>query len=215
MRFAVPALLSVIPPACAAVDFDREIRPILSDNCFSFHGPDAKNRMAGLRLDTSDGGAFANGLIVAGNSIESRLYQRIGAPDPAKRTPPVHSGHTLNPQQIELVKPWIDQGAKWQTHWAFEAPKRPELPNPKEQDWARNPTDRFILAKLDQEGLAHSPEAAKATLLRRVTYDLTGLPPTIPELDSFLAEQIARYQSITAGVDAGGLKRLYLPRYNQ
>ena len=111
--------------------------------------------------------------------------------------PPVYSGHTLNPQQIELVKQWIDQGAKWQTHWAFEAPKRPELPNPpgsagfpeKEQAWARNPIDRFILAKLEQEGLAHSPEAAKATLLRRVTYDLTGLPPTIAELDSFLADK--------------------------
>ena len=141
MRSVVLALLFVTPPACAAVDFDREIRPILSDNCFSCHGPDAKNRMAGLRLDASDGGAFSNGVIVAGKSTESRLYQRISAPEPAKRMPPVSSGHTLNPQQIELVKQWIDQGAKWQTHWAFAAPKRPELPNLKEQNQARNPID--------------------------------------------------------------------------
>jgi hypothetical protein len=189
MRSVVLTLLLSFTPASAAVDFDREIRPVLSDNCFSCHGPDAGNRMANLRLDTVDGGAFVKGVIVAGKSSESRLYQRISAADAATRMPPPYSGHTLTPRQIELIKQWIDEGAKWERHWAFEAPKHLEPPDPKEQGWARNPIDRFILARLEKEGLTHSPEAGKATLLRRVTYDLTGLPPTIAELNSFLADK--------------------------
>jgi hypothetical protein len=145
--------------------------------------------MANLRLDTIDGGAFANSVVVAGKSAESHLYQRISAADAAKRMPPTYSGHTLTPQQIELVKQRIDQGAKWQTHWAFEAPKRADPPTPKELTWVRNPVDWFILTKLEQESLSHSSEADKATLLRRVTYDLTGLPPTIAELNSCLADK--------------------------
>jgi hypothetical protein len=188
MRF-IALILLTCSSAAAAVDFDREIRPILSDNCFTCHGPDSGKRMAKLRFDTSDGGAFANSVIIPGNSAGSHLYQRISAPDAAKRMPPAYSGHTLTPQQIEAIKLWIDQGAKWQKHWAFEAPVRPELPAAKEPGWDKNPIDRFVLAKLVEEGLKHSSEADKATLLRRVTYDLTGLPPTIAELNAFLADK--------------------------
>jgi hypothetical protein len=183
-------ILSIIglAPAHAAADFDRDVRPILSDNCFSCHGPDSTKRMANLRLDTLDGGAFANSIIVPGDSSASHLYQRISATD-GMRMPPSYSGHTLTPPQIEAVKQWIDSGAKWQKHWAFQAPVRPDPAMPKEQGWARNPIDRFVLAKLEQEGLKHSPEADKSTLLRRVTYDLTGLPPTIEEINAFLADK--------------------------
>jgi hypothetical protein len=189
MRFVFYLFIIGILPAYAAVDFDREIRPILSDNCFTCHGPDSTKRMAKLHLDTIDGGAFANSVIVPGNSSASHLYQRISAADAAKRMPPSYSGRKLTPQQIATLKQWIDEGAKWQKHWAFQAPVRPGLPDPKEQGWARNSIDRFVLAKLEQEGLKHSPEADKTTLLRRVTYDLTGLPPAIDEVNSFLADK--------------------------
>ncbi|MDE3195379.1 MAG: DUF1553 domain-containing protein [Acidobacteriota bacterium] len=164
--------------ALAEVDFDRQIRPILSDNCFSCHGPDAKNRMANLRLDIPDGGM-----------VPAKVLARITNADAARRMPPAYSGHTLTPQQIDLIKQWIESGAKWQVHWAFVAPKRPALPAVKETAWVRNPIDSFILARLEKENLKPSPEADKATLLRRVTYDLTGLPPTVAELNSFLADK--------------------------
>ncbi len=152
--------------AFADVNFDREVRPILSDNCFSCHGPDAKNRMANLRLDVPDGGLDP-----------AKVLARVTNPDLAKRMPPSYSGHTLTPQQIDVIKQWIEQGAKWQPHWAFVAPKRPDAPVVKDTAWVRNPIDSFILARLEKEGLKPSPAAGKATLLRRVTHDLTGLPP--------------------------------------
>ena len=189
MRSLVYLLLIGAFPAYTAVDFGREVRPILSDNCFTCHGPDSTKRMAKLRLDISDGGIFANSVVVPSNSAGSRLYQRISNPDTAKRMPPVYSGRTLMPQQIAIVKRWIDEGAKWQKHWAFQAPVRADAPEPKEQGWVRNAIDRFVFFKLEQEGLKHSPEAEKATLLRRVTYDLTGLPPTIEEVNSFLEDK--------------------------
>jgi hypothetical protein len=188
MRNAFLLLLLVPMGGLGAVDFERDIRPILSDNCFSCHGPDATKRMANLRLDTADGGAFSRGIIVAGKAAESHLFARVSATD-GKRMPPAYSGRTLTPQQIEALRQWIDQGAKWQKHWAFVAPVRPDIPITKEAGWAKNPIDGFVLAKLEQEGLKHAPEADKATLLRRVTYDLTGLPPTIAELNSFLADK--------------------------
>ncbi len=173
------------------VDFNREIRPILSDTCFTCHGPEEKSRQANIRLDVKDD-AFADRggyrIIVPGKSAESKLYQKISAKDEALRMPPVWSGKSLTPKQIELFRRWIDEGAKWQTHWAFEAPKRPPLPKVKDQAWPRNPIDNFILARLESEGLKPSPEADKATLLRRVSFDLTGLPPTPEEVNSFLAD---------------------------
>ena len=173
-------LLTLLTSAAAFADvnFDREVRPILSDNCFSCHGPDAKNRMANLRLDVPDGGLDP-----------AKVLARVTNSDVAKRMPPAYSGHTLTPQQIDLIRQWIEQGAKWQPHWAFIAPKRPDAPAVKDTAWVRNPIDSFILAHLEKEGLKPSPAADKATLLRRVSYDLTGLPPTLTELNSFLADK--------------------------
>ncbi len=175
--------------ASKGIDFNREVRPILSDNCFSCHGPDDKQRMAGLRLDTLTGISASPGVITAGNRNESKLYQRISAKDAARRMPPVYSGHTLTEAQIELVGKWIDQGAKWSSHWAFEPPRRAEAPKVKHASWPRNSIDNFVLERLEREGLAPSPEADKATLLRRASLDLTGLPPTLAQIDAFLADK--------------------------
>ena len=178
-------------PATNKVDFNRQIRPILSDNCFACHGPDEQQRQVGFRLDTRQG-AFADRggyrVIVPGNSAGSKLYQKIGHEDEIFRMPPPVADRKLNAEQIDLIRRWIDEGAKWEEHWAFVAPKRAALPEVKRTGWSRNPIDRFILARLEREGLSPSPEAEKATLLRRVTLDLTGLPPTPAEIDSFLAD---------------------------
>ncbi|PYT78407.1 MAG: hypothetical protein DMG40_20120 [Acidobacteria bacterium] len=172
------------------VDFDRDIRPILSDACFACHGPEEDSRQGKLRLDTKEG-VFANRdgyqMIVPGNSAASRLYQRIIAKE--RRMPPVSFGRNLTPKQIEFIREWIDQGAKWEPHWAFDPPKRPAIPEVKDKTWPRNPIDDFVLARLEAEGLKPSAEADKATLLRRVSFDLTGLPPTLSEVDAFLADR--------------------------
>ena len=186
---AVCAIPLIAAPAVVPnIDFDRQVRPILSDNCFACHGPDSKQRMAGLHFDTKEGAFSKPGVIVPGDSANSKIYLRISNPNEAMRMPPVSSGHKLTPAQIETIKAWIDAGAKWETHWSFVPPVRPELPAVKQESWARTPIDRFVLAKLEKESLAPSPEADKATLLRRVTFDLTGLPPTPGELKSFLAD---------------------------
>ncbi|MFN0110982.1 MAG: DUF1549 domain-containing protein, partial [Blastocatellia bacterium] len=172
-----------------SVDFNREIRPILSDTCFACHGPDEATRKAKLRLDTKDGAFAKTGVIVAGNSAESRLIKRITSKDPNAVMPPVSSGHRLTDKQIELLKRWIDEGAQWNEHWAFVAPKRPDLPQVTNKAWVKNSIDAFILARLEKEGLKPSPEADRATLLRRVSLDLTGLPPTPAEVDAFIADK--------------------------
>ncbi len=198
-RTFVPLLLAAYaafaqpqPAAPKRVDFDREIRPILSDNCFQCHGPDEKNRMAGLRLDTRDG-AFAdrgkNKTLVPGDPASSWLYVRISAENKARRMPPPSSERTLTDPQIALIKRWIEEGADWKQHWAFVPPKRPDLPEVKRAGWVRNPVDRFVLARLEREGLAPSPEADLITLLRRLSFDLTGLPPTPAEIDAFVKDK--------------------------
>jgi hypothetical protein len=174
------------------VDFDREIRPILADNCFACHGPDEKQRMANLRLDETQGLFVDRGgyrIIAPGNSAQSKLYQKISAADAAVRMPPPYATRRPTAQQLETIKEWIDQGAKWETHWAWIAPKRPPVPAVQDKSWVRNPIDNFVLSRLEHEGLKPSPGADKASLLRRVTFDLTGLPPTPAELDSFLADK--------------------------
>ncbi len=171
-----------------AVDFDRDIRPILSENCYACHGPDEKVRMAGLHFDTREGAFAKTGVIVPGDSRGSRLIMRITHTDPAMHMPPQVTGKTLTASQIELLRRWIDEGAKWNVHWAYQPPGRPPLPAVKDSSWLRNAIDNFVLARLESEGLQPSPQADKATLLRRVSLDLTGLPPTIAELDSFLAD---------------------------
>ena len=174
------------------VDFNRDIRPILSDTCFKCHGPDEKNRMANLRLDDTEGLFTDRGgyrIIVPGNPEQSKLYQKISSKDESEMMPPTYSGRSLTPKQIELFKTWIEQGAKWDMLWSFVPPKHPAVPEVKGKDWPRNPIDNFVLARLEAEGINHSPEADKATLLRRVYFDLTGLPPTPAEIDSFIADK--------------------------
>ncbi len=178
--------------AVKRLDFNRDIRPILSDTCFKCHGPDEKQRMANLRLDETEGLFTDRGgyrIIVPGNAAQSKLYQKISSTDESFRMPPTYSGRSLTAKQIELIKEWIDQGAKWEMLWSFVPPKRPPVPEVKDKDWPRNPIDNFVLARLESEGLKPSPEADKATLLRRVYFDLTGLPPTPAEIDAFVADR--------------------------
>ena len=177
------------PAAAAPVSFNREILPILSNNCFACHGPDEKARKTRFHFDSKDAAFIKDGVIVPGHAQDSLLIQHITSTDPEERMPPPDSGRSLTDKQIDLLKRWIDQGAKWDTHWAYVAPQRAEPPVIARAGWARTPIDRFIAARLEREGLAPSPEADPETLLRRVTYDLTGLPPTPAEIDSFLADR--------------------------
>ena len=173
------------------VEFDRDIRPILSQNCFTCHGPDERQRQANLRLDTREGIFADRGgyqVVVPESPQDSRLMQRVGAENPAQRMPPPGSGMELKPDQIRLLGSWIEEGAKWQQHWAFSPLRQPELPRVQASHRVRNPIDTFILERLEQEGLEPSAEADRTTLIRRVTLDLTGLPPTPAEVDAFLAD---------------------------
>ncbi len=171
------------------VDFDREVRPILSANCFSCHGPDAQSRQRGLRLDVQTGpfadrGQFGGPVIVAGDAAGSALFHRITADTVRDRMP--RGGDPLSDDEIETIRLWIDQGSEWASHWAFIPPQRPSLPPVADRDWIRNPVDAFVLAQLERDGLTPSAEADRATLLRRVTLDLTGLPPTAGDVGAFL-----------------------------
>jgi len=170
----------------APVDFNRDIRPILSDNCFQCHGPDEKARMVGLRVDTKEGALSA---IVPGDPSASKLFQRITHSTKALRMPPVGSGRTLTERQLDFIKRWIAEGARWNTHWSYVPPQQPALPAVKLKTWPRNPIDHFVLARLEQEGLKPSPETDRVTLLRRVTLDLTGLPPTTGDVREFLSDK--------------------------
>ncbi|MDR3632688.1 MAG: DUF1553 domain-containing protein, partial [Isosphaeraceae bacterium] len=185
-------LYGLMAPAEGAepVDFRRDVLPILSDNCFQCHGPDGKARKADLRLDLKDDALRTKEpVIVPGKSAESEVVLRVTSNEPDERMPPPKSGRTVSAAQVETLKRWIDQGAKWQQHWAFETPRRPKPPRVKDEAWLRTPIDRFVLARLDAEGLKPSAEADKTTLIRRVTLDLTGLPPTLQEIDAFLADK--------------------------
>ncbi len=186
--FAVRLMAQALPKPGLTADFQREVRPILSDNCFRCHGPDKNTRMVDLRLDTKEGafGERKNGRpIVPGKPEESLVYQRITASAAARRMPPEYSHKTLNAKQIEIINRWIREGATWKEHWAFIAPVRPEPPA-MEIPWGRNPIDRFILARLEREGLQPAPEADRRTLIRRLSLDLTGLPPEPPEVEAFV-----------------------------
>jgi len=171
-------------PAATPVLFNRDVRPILSDNCYQCHGPDKAKRKANLRLDTEEGAAK---VLAAGHPTKSELIRRIASHDD-KRMPPAKSGRVLTTAQIDTLTRWVEQGASWQKHWSFLPPVRPPLPTVKNAAWSRNGIDPFILARLERDGLAPSPEADRKTLIRRVTLDLTGLPPTPREVDAFLAD---------------------------
>lgn len=182
-------------PAAAPVqrvDFNRDIRPILSSNCFACHGVDANKRTANLRLDTAEGlhGALPNGhrAVVPGKPAASELWKRVVATN-ALRMPPASTGKELKPEEIAKLKRWIEQGAPFAPHWAY-APLKPQTPPAVRQaGWALNPVDGFILARLERERVKPSPEADRATLFRRLSLDLTGLQPTPQELDAFLADR--------------------------
>jgi mono/diheme cytochrome c family protein len=193
LRHAGPSRAAeVTAPSKPVVDFTRQIRPILSENCFACHGPDEHKRKAKLRLDTKEGalGKLRDGslAIAPGKPDESELIARITADEPSAHMPPAKSGKHLKPEQIALLRQWIEQGAPWSEHWAFVPPRRPALPKNANSAWPRNPIDYFLLARLEEKGLQPSPEADRTTLLRRVTLDLTGLPPTPAEVDAFLAD---------------------------
>ena len=171
------------------VDFRRDIQPILAENCFLCHGPDSKTRKADLRLDIKEGALRkTDPVIVPGKSGESELLTRVITTEPDQLMPPRKSGKTLTSRQIDLLKMWIDQGASWSNHWAFTPPHRPNPPAVKDFGWPKNAIDAFILAKLESEKFAPSPEADRIKLIRRVTLDLTGLPPTLGEVNAFLAD---------------------------
>ncbi len=178
-----------------SIDFQRKVRPILSDNCFQCHGPDKGTRMAELRLDTREG-AFARRLtgtaIVPGDWNKSLLYQRITHENESMRMPPAYSKKELTKEQIDILRKWIEEGASWDQHWSFKTIERPQPPPVKNGIWARSPLDRFILARLEAEGLTPAPEADKRTLARRVALDLTGLPPDPGTLQSFLDDTSQR-----------------------
>jgi Protein of unknown function (DUF1553)/Protein of unknown function (DUF1549)/Planctomycete cytochrome C len=185
------ALEAVPPPQ--KLSFNRDIRPILADNCFKCHGPDAKQRKGKLRLDDERAakGPAGSGsaAIVPGKIEESELFTRITSDDADLRMPPKTSGKSLAAAEVALLKRWIEEGARYEGHWAFAPPVRPELPTVKNRGWCRNPIDFFILAKLEANGLEPSPEAEPTALLKRLSLDLVGLLPAIDEEDAFLADR--------------------------
>ncbi|HUY34859.1 MAG TPA: DUF1549 domain-containing protein [Pirellulales bacterium] len=173
-----------------ALDYSRHIRPILSNHCFKCHGPDEKERQAGLRLDLRDealrpatSGAVA---IVPGKPADSELVARISATTAEALMPPPESNKKLSPREIELLRQWVAEGADYKLHWSYVKPQRPELPQVHDRNWPRTKIDHFILHRLERSGLKPAPEADRVTLIRRLSLDLTGLPPTLAEVDQFV-----------------------------
>jgi hypothetical protein len=193
------------------VDYNRDILPILTANCFHCHGP--ADRKAGLRLDLRDHtvkpGRSGHVPIQPGKSAASEVVRRIFAADPAECMPPPKAKKTLTAAAKQLLKTWIDQGAEYQVHWAFAKPVRPALPEVKDKSWVLNEIDAFILARLEKAGLAPSPPADKATLIRRLSLDLRGIPPSLGEIDAFLADQ--RFDAYPRLVE----RMLASPRYGE
>lgn len=191
-------MLADLPIAVCGDDllqFNRDVRPILSEACFQCHGPDPGTRKAGLRLDTSEG-FFAPTLkrgpaIIARQPSKSPLWQRLISSDPEEVMPPPESHKDLKAAQKEVLRKWIEQGASWQPHWSFIKPEKGTLPRVKQTNWAQTPLDTFILAGLESRGLEPAPEAERRGLARRVALDLTGLPPEVEWVDSFLADNRA------------------------
>ncbi len=194
------------------VSFNRDIRPILSANCYTCHGFDSSNRKGNLRLDTEEGAvALQEGrqAVKPGDLAQSELWRRVSSSDPQLVMPPANSGKVLKPEQVVLLRQWIEGGAAYQKHWAFEPPQRPTAPPIQQTHWPVTEMDRFVLASLEGKKLNPLPEASRSTLLRRVTLDLTGLPPTGEELAAFLADtQPGAYERV---VD----RLLSSPRYGE
>ena len=204
MRFLPLFILSltfIALPVCAVgagdtqaegtVQFNRDILPILSNHCFACHGPDANERQGGLRLDIPDaalaGGDSGEAAWVPGDATASSLFNRVSTTDEDERMPPPDFDKQLSPQHISLLKQWIDEGAPYREHWAYVAPVRPALPKiASKTKWPRNAIDAFVLAPLEQKGKHPSPAADRRTLIRRLSFDLIGLPPTIAEVEAFV-----------------------------
>jgi hypothetical protein len=205
MEFSPPGLLvfvslvlgaapgAVAAAAAPAVDYDRLVRPILSERCFTCHGPDADARQANFRLDTKEGafaklssGGFA---IVPGDAAASALLERVTTNDAVRRMPPAYLGHDKVPEkEVEILRQWVAAGAPWSQHWSFTAPVRGELPEVSRPEWVVNAIDRFVMVRLDREGLSPSEEADRGTLIRRLSLDLTGLPPEPAAAKAFVED---------------------------
>ncbi|MFP6874096.1 MAG: DUF1553 domain-containing protein [Verrucomicrobiales bacterium] len=185
-------ILSSLSTATAKVSFNNDIRPLLSNTCLRCHGPDENKRKAKRRLDTREGAAAENDgvrAIVAGNIDASELIHRITTDDPDELMPPAKSGKRFTPEQIALFKQWIKEGAEYETHWSYVKPVRPEIPEIANKNATiGNAIDALLQVRRDREGLSSSPEADRHTLIRRLSLDLTGLPPTIAEVDTFTAD---------------------------
>ena len=184
---AMVAVAAVAARAEQPLDFNRDVRPILSENCFYCHGQDGQKREADLRLDDRQA-AIDAGAIVPGEPGASTLLERIHSTDPDVLMPPPDSNRRLSAEQKKILDRWIKDGAEYEPHWAFTSPERPTPPEVKQADWVRNDIDRFVLAKIEAVGLAPSPEAHRSTLIRRLHADLVGLPPTPAEVDAFVAD---------------------------
>ena len=174
------------------IDFNRQIRPILSENCFQCHGPDQSHRKANYRLDTKEG-VFAVGKsgkknILLRDAKNSELVHRIEEAEGDGLMPPLKSGKKLNADQIKLIKQWINEGANYGEHWAFVVPKSNSVPDVNNSKWVRTPIDAFVLSRLESNNITPSPQASKEVLIRRLTLDLIGLPPTLKEVDDFLRD---------------------------
>src|SRR5262249_3183945 len=174
--------------AAERLEYNRDVRPILAENCFACHGPDSAARKAGLRLDQREE-AIKAGAIVPGKADESELVERIFSDDRSHLMPPPKTLKKLTPVQKETLKRWIASGAEYQPHWSLIAPKRPQPPKVKNEAWVRNSIDRFILTELEKAGLSPAPEADRRTLARRLSLDLTGLPPSPEEVDAFVNDK--------------------------
>ena len=195
----LPILLSAIAiPATALeeIDFNRDIRPILSDRCFKCHGPDASNQKSDCRLDSRDNalkdlGGYVG--IKAGNLEESEMHHRIWSTDSKDVMPPPESKLRLNEKEKALLDRWIKEGATYDTHWSFKSiPAKLQTPDPESLKWGSTPVDAFIADELQRAGLKPNPETSRRSWLRRVTFDITGLPPTLAELDAFLSALLQR-----------------------
>ncbi|MBX7168722.1 MAG: PSD1 and planctomycete cytochrome C domain-containing protein [Pirellulales bacterium] len=192
LMFAAIGCAQAAVAADDKIDYSRDIRPILSRNCWLCHGPDADTREAELRLDERDAAiepaTSGQAAIVPGRPDDSELIRRILSSDEGERMPPPATKRVLSERERQLLRDWIAQGAEYAPHWAFLPPARPELPAVAHQAWPREELDRLVLARLEGQGLEPAPEAARETLIRRVSFDLTGLPPTPEEVDAFVAD---------------------------
>ncbi|MFZ9980293.1 MAG: DUF1553 domain-containing protein [Opitutales bacterium] len=210
-------LLLISASAFAAEDirFNRDIRPILSENCFYCHGQDPKHREADLRLDVRDEAVKAHDgvtAIVPGKPEQSEMLKRLLSHDPDDQMPPPESNRKVTPAQIELIRRWIAQGAPYEKHWSFVPPQRAPAPKVADASWARQPFDRFVLAKLEAEGISPSAPASPAAWLRRASFDLTGLPPTPAEIKAFEAETTLKGDAAYA---AAADRLLASPRFGE